>query len=71
MSSEKLSPYAHLYLGLTRQELARRIRLGIIDPQILKAQCEQNAQELKLEALCEKWIEMESLGQVDKYTVSE
>jgi hypothetical protein len=71
MSSEKLSPYAHLYLGLTRQELARRISLGLIDPQILKAQIDQNAQEIKLEALCEKWIELEALGQVDKYSINE
>ena len=71
MPSEKLSPYAHLYLGLTRQELARRISAGLIDPQILKAQIDQNAYEIKLEALCEKWIELQSLGQVDKYTINE
>ncbi|MBC7421791.1 MAG: hypothetical protein H7328_13770 [Bdellovibrio sp.] len=71
MSSEKLSPYAHLYLGLTRQELARRMALGQINPQLLNAQLDQNAQEVKLEAMCEKWIQMQSLEQVDKYTASE
>ncbi len=71
MSLEKLPPYAHLYLGLTRQELARRMSLGQINPQLLKAQLDQSAQEVKLEAMCEKWIEMQSLEQVDKYTASE
>lgn len=71
MSSEELSPYAHLYLGLTRQELARRLALGQINPQLLKAQMDQSAQEVKLDAMCEKWIEMKSLEQVDKYTADE
>lgn len=66
MDSEKLTPYAHLYLGLTRKELAKRLALGQIDPEILKAQLDQNARELKLESLCEKWIESHSLEQVDK-----
>lgn len=69
--SEELYRYAHLYLGLTRQELARRLSLGQIDPQILRAQLDQNADEVKLEALCEKWLETHSLEQVDKYTASE
>ncbi len=71
MENSKLSPYAHLYLGLTRHELAKRLRLGQIDPQILNAQLDQNAQEVKLEALCEKWLEQRSLEQVDKYTTTE
>lgn len=58
-------------MGLTRQELARRLSLGQIDPQVLKAQLDQSAQEIKLEAMCEKWIELQSLEQVDKYTASE
>jgi hypothetical protein len=71
METENLTEYAHLYLGLTRQELARRLKLGQIDPQILRAQLDQSAQEIKLEALCEKWIETHSLEQVDKYTTTE
>lgn len=66
MDSVKLTQYAHLYLGLTRKELARRLSLGQIDPELLKAQLDQNAREVKLEALCEKWIESHSLEQVDK-----
>lgn len=71
MDIEKLNPYAHLYLGLTRQELAKRLTLGQIDPQILRAQLDQNAQEVKLDALCEQWLEQKSLEQVDKYTTTE
>lgn len=63
--------YAHLYLGLTRQELKRRLELGQLDPQILKAQLEQNQRELKLEALSERWIELKSLDQVDKFVPTE
>ena len=66
-----MNPYTHLYLGLTRQELARRLTLGQIDPQILRAQLDQNANEVKLEALCEKWIEANHLEQVDKYIPTE
>lgn len=71
MAQEKLSPYAHLLLGLTKQELARRVALGLINPEILKAQLDQNARDLKLEALCERHIELQSLSQVDKYDASE
>lgn len=71
MDTEKLNPYAHLYLGLTRQELAKRLTLGQIDPQILRAQLDQNAQEVILDALCEQWLEQKSLEQVDKYTTTE
>ncbi len=66
MDSELRYRYAHLILGLTRHELARRLSLGQIDPQILKAQIDQNAREIKLESLCEKWIESHALEQVDK-----
>ncbi len=66
MESEARYRYAHHLLGLTRQELARRLRLGQVDPQILNAQIDENAREVKLESLCEKWIESHSLEQVDK-----
>ena len=71
MANEVLPPYAHLYLGLTRKELARRLQLGLINPEILKSQLDQNVQDLKLEALCEKYIQMQSLEQVDKYSATE
>lgn len=70
MESESLR-YAHLHLGLTRQELKRRLQIGQIDPQILKAQLDQNSRELKLEALSERWIELKSLDQVDKFQPTE
>lgn len=66
MDSKNLTQYAHLYLGLTRKELARRLSLGQIDPELLKAQLDQNAREVKLESLCEKWLESHHLEQVDK-----
>lgn len=66
MDSLELTRYAHLYLGLSRKELARRLSLGQIDPELLKAQLDQNAREVKLESLCEKWIESHQLEQVDK-----
>ena len=71
MAKQALSPYAHLYLGLTRKELARRLQLGLINPEILNAQLDQNVQDLKLEALCEKYLQLQSLEQVDKYSASE
>ena len=70
MNSETMN-YAHLYLGLTRRELKRRLELGQIDPEILKAQLDQNSRELKLDALSERWIELKSLDQVDKFEPTE
>ncbi|MBC7467012.1 MAG: hypothetical protein H7256_13570 [Bdellovibrio sp.] len=70
MNSETMKN-AHLYLGLTRRELKRRLELGQIDPQILKAQLDQNSRELKLDALSERWIELKSLDQVDKFEPTE
>lgn len=66
MKFDKKANYDHLFLGLTRVELARRLQLGQIDPQILRAQLDQNAREVRLEALCERWIDTHSLEQVDK-----
>lgn len=70
MKSETML-YAHLHLGLTRQELKRRLELGQIDPEILKAQLDQNSRELKLEALSERWLQQKSLDQVDKFQPTE
>jgi hypothetical protein len=66
MNSDNFMQTAHLLLGLTRQELARRVSCGQIDPEILKAQLEQSSQDTKLNALCEKWLENQSLEQMDK-----
>lgn len=63
---EKTDSQLHLYLGLTRNELQRRLSLGLIDPQILKYQLQDYSSELKLNALCEKWIESKALEQVDQ-----
>lgn len=71
MNSDNFMQTAHLLLGLSRQEIQRRLSSGQLDPQILKAQIEQNSQELKLEAGCEKWIELNSLEQADKFYEAE
>jgi hypothetical protein len=71
MNSDNFMQTAHLLLGLTRKELQRRMHTGQIDPQILKAQIEQNSQETKLDAICEKWMSLRSLEQVDKFAEHE
>ena len=71
MQKDNFMETAHLLLGLTRQELQRRVTCGQLDPQILKAQIEQNSVETKLEAMCEKWIAMNSLEQVDKFSADQ
>lgn len=71
MNSDDFLKSAHLLLGLSRQELARRIGAGQIDLQILKSQLEQSSYETKLEALSEKWIQLKSLDQVDKFSEEE
>lgn len=71
MNSDNFMETAHLLLGLSRQELQRRLNSGQIDPLILKAQIDQNSQEMKLEANCEKWIEENSLEQFDKFSIGQ
>ena len=66
---ENKSSNLHLYLGLTRNELKRRLTMGLIDPEILKHQIADYNSELKLNALSEAWIEAQSMEQVDKFTV--
>lgn len=66
MNSDNFIKIAHLHLGISRQELQRRLNSGQVDLQILKAQINQNSQETKLEALCEKWIDLQALDQFDK-----
>lgn len=71
MNSDNFMQTAHLLLGLSRQEFQRRLKSGQIDPLILKAQIDQNSQETKLEARCEKWIDLHSLDQADKFSEAE
>lgn len=71
MNTENFMQTAHLFLGLTRREFERRMSCGQIDPQILKAQIEQHAAEIQLEAICEKWIDTRSLDQIDKFSNNE
>ncbi|MGZ3691186.1 MAG: hypothetical protein ACXVAX_06770 [Pseudobdellovibrio sp.] len=66
MDLEKFKKNAHLYLGLSRTEFARRASNGQIDYQLLKAQIEQNAMESKLEVNCERYFAKTSIEQVDK-----
>ncbi|OFZ30391.1 MAG: hypothetical protein A2622_08245 [Bdellovibrionales bacterium RIFCSPHIGHO2_01_FULL_40_29] len=63
--------HARLCLGLSRQELRRRIELGQVDIQILNAQLDNYSHEIKLDALAEKWLELNSLDQVDKFHSNE
>ena len=68
MKSDQFSKIAHLYLGLSRQEFARRVKSGLIDCEILKAQIEQNSQELSREVRCEQFMFNHSVDQVDKFS---
>lgn len=68
MNSDNFMQTAHLLLGLSRQEIQRRLGSGKLDPQLLRAQIDQLSRELKLESGCEKWIELNSLDQVDKFS---
>lgn len=70
MSTEKknnqiLESNINLYLGLTRAELKKRLSLGELDAQILKSQLNQYSESMKLDALCEKWIEEHAAEQVE------
>ena len=70
MKSEQLN-HARLCLGLTRKELQRLIEVGEIDLHILNRQLEHYSSEIKLDALTEKWIQLKSLDQVDKFKSNE
>lgn len=56
-----------LVLGLTKNELKRRLELGQIDPQILNKQVSEYAHELKLDSLCDSWTELKNVEQFDRY----
>lgn len=70
MSTDPFQKIAHLYLGLSRQEFARRVREGLIDCQILKSQIEQNSYEMTIETKCEKMISAHDVDQVDKFAAA-
>lgn len=67
-ASDQFLETAHLFLGITREELKRRLACGQVDAQILKIQIQESSRETQLEALCEKWIESRSLEQIDKFS---
>ena len=48
--------YLHLYLGLTRTELKRRLELGLIDSKAMQSQIADYSLDLKLNALTEQWL---------------
>lgn len=60
-----------LVMGLTKNELKRRLELGQIDPQILNKQVSEYSHELKLDALCDSWIQHggkhSQIEQFDRY----
>ena len=60
-----------LVLGLTKNELKRRLELGQIDQQILNKQVSEYSQELKLNSLCDSWTELSgklnNVEQFDRY----
>ena len=59
----------HLYLGLTRTELKKRLSLGLIDPHLLTQQLNDYSEDIKLDALCEQWIEDHAADQVARDSV--
>jgi hypothetical protein len=67
MTSEKFKQNAHLYLGITRKEFARRLESGKIDFQILKSEIELRTLETELESLCEVALKQKSADQLDKF----
>ena len=59
------SNYLHLYLGLTRTELKRRLELGLIDSKALEVQISDYSLELKLTALTEQWLSDHQREQIE------
>lgn len=56
-----------LVLGLTKNELKRRLELGQIDPQILNKQVSEYSKDIKLNSLCDSWTELKNIEQYDRY----
>lgn len=71
MATDRFLETAHLLLGITRTEFVRRLNAREIDLDVLRNQIEHRAQETRLEAICEKWIELQSLEQIDKFSAEE
>jgi hypothetical protein len=67
MTTEKFKQNAHLYLGITRAEFARRVAAGLINFELLKSQIEQNSLEIGLDSKCEGLPSAQSADQVDKF----
>ncbi len=59
------SKYLHLYLGLTRTELKRRLELGLIDSKALESQISDYSLDLKLNALTEQWLSDHQREQIE------
>lgn len=55
-----------LVLGLTKSELKRRMELGQIDPQVLNKQVSEYSENIKLDALCDTWTELNNVDQFDR-----
>lgn len=70
MTTDKFKQNAHLYLGITRGEFARRVATGQIDFQILKSQIEQNSLETELDCICDIAFKQNSADQVDKFELN-
>ncbi len=63
--------HARLCLGLTRKELQRRIESGQLDLHVINSQINHYSNELKYESSSEKWLDLKSLDQVDKFKSAE
>ena len=57
--------YLHLYLGLTRTELKRRLELGLIDSKAIQSQISDYSLDLKLNALTEQWLSDHQREQIE------
>lgn len=67
MSSDKFKQNAHLYLGISRSEFARRTASGQIDLEIFRLQVEQNSLEIQRDSESESVLRNQSAEQVDKF----
>lgn len=57
--------YLHLYLGLTRSELKRRLELGLIDSKAIEYQISDYNLDIKLNALTEQWLSDHKREQIE------
>lgn len=69
MNKQMTDSNIHLFLGLTRTELKKRLSLGLVDPHLLTQQLNDYSEEIKLDALCEHWIEEHAAEQVARDVV--